>query len=249
MSGKKKAEIHEEHVDESWLIPYADLLTLLLALFVSLYATASADQAKFDAVAEAFSQMIQDGGSMGWGPPGPGPGVIDEDPDGGDAQSEQHNLETVQSLVQAYLRENNLEGMVSTGIDDRGLVISVSDAVLFDPGSAEIKSEYRYVLVRIGEILNRISNYIRVEGHTDNIPQVSATFPSNWELSAGRAANVVRLLTYDANVSPRRLMAVAYGEYRPVADNNTLEGRGQNRRVDIIVMSGVYASLEDYQPQ
>ena len=243
---KHRGELHEDHTDESWLIPYADLLTLLLALFICLYASSNIDQEKYNALSEIFSDLILEGKGITMIPsfdkkPETRP-PSDEDAIG---DSEEESLLALQAQLEQYLEEQGLATQVSTAIDDRGLVISMSDAVLFDPGSAVIKPEHRDVLVRIGMIIDRLNNFIRIEGHTDTVPMHSEVYPSNWELSCGRAASVVRLFVDESRIEPEMLMPVGYGEFRPIADNTTIDGRSKNRRVDIIVMSSRYNTLEE----
>ena len=247
---KHRGEMHEEHTDESWLIPYADLLTLLLALFISLYASSNVDQEKYNAMAVAYHNVIIDN-PVGMGPTrttvdksGP------EDTDGEDALiSEDDALAELKKELDKMLSEQNLNPQVSTTIDDRGLVITMSDAVLFDPGSAEIKGQYREVMVRIGATINKLNNFIRVEGHTDTVSVGHGIYPSNWELSGARASSVVQLFTGEAGISPTKLMTAGLGEFRPIADNDTVEGRSKNRRVDVILLSSRYNSLEEQRAE
>jgi len=245
MARKHRAEIHEEHADETWLIPYADLLTLLLALFIVLYASSTIDQTKFNAMAEAFYKEIAEGGGYKYllirdpsdqtSPPAPDQQVTEDE-----------SLKSLEVVLHQMLVEQGLDSMVTTSIDDRGLVISMNDAVLFDPGYAVIKEQYRDVLIRIGETIDRLPNYIRIEGHTDNIPQKSDLYPTNWELSTGRATSVLRLFVDYSHISPEKLSAVGYGEWRPIADNSTPEGRSKNRRVDVIILNSRYNTLEGH---
>ena len=243
MARKHRGPEHEEHMDETWLIPYADLLTLLLALFIVLYASSNIDQQKFNAMKTAFYNEMENGGGLG-------SFMINNTPSDQTTPDQQPQLTEDQSLaeleatLQQMLRQEGLENQVSTTIDDRGLVISMNDAVLFDPGYAVIKDQYRDVLVKIGVLVNRLPNYIRIEGHTDNTPQNSDLYPSNWELSTARATSVLRLFEDSSNIAPQKLMAVGYGEWRPIADNATAAGRSKNRRVDIIVLSSKYNVLE-----
>jgi len=243
MSGKHRGGAHEEHMDESWLIPYADLLTLLLALFIVLYASSNVDTEKYNAMAQAFYETIMNPGGISeippdWVPP------YDFPPEEA-AQQEKLNLEKLQREVNEYLKEAGLENQVSTSIDDRGLIISVNDAVLFDPGNAVIKPQYREVVVQVGEIISTMNNFIRIEGHTDNVPQSSPMYPSNWDLAVGRATSIVKLFVAETHIEPEKLMAVGYGEFRPIAENNSPEGRGRNRRVDIIILSSYFNALEN----
>ena len=123
-------------------------------------------------------------------------------------------------------------------------MISFNNAVLFDSGNAKVKEENEKALLEVAAMVNTTDNYIRIEGHTDDIPINSKIYASNWELSTARASSVVRLLIDKGNVSPERLSAVGYGEYKPVESNATPEGRAKNRRIDFIVMSEKYNNLE-----
>jgi chemotaxis protein MotB len=159
-------------------------------------------------------------------------------------ENEKDKMEALKAELDAKLKNENLTASVKTSIDERGLVISLNNAIFFDPGSAELKIDYETTLLEIGNMISVMNNYIRVEGHTDNVPMNSTLYRSNWELSAARAANVVRLLTSGTSIPPERMIAVGYGEYRPIADNSTEEGRAKNRRIDIIVLNEKYNALE-----
>ena len=143
------------------------------------------------------------------------------------------------------IKNLGLEDSVSTTIEERGLVISFNDSIFFDSAKADIKENMKTKLVALSEILNKIDNYVRVEGHTDNIPIKNEFYNSNWQLSSIRASNVVEFLIEYGSVSPDRLSAVGYGEYRPISDNNTEEGRAKNRRVDILILNNKYDNIEN----
>jgi chemotaxis protein MotB len=117
------------------------------------------------------------------------------------------------------------------------LVVRFADQVFFDLGKADLKPEAIEILTRLGPLLKDIPNPIRIEGHTDNLPISTARFPSNWELSTHRATSVIRYLVEELGFSPDKLSAAGYGEYRPIADNETPAGRALNRRVDIVIIS------------
>ena len=142
-----------------------------------------------------------------------------------------------ESSLEAYLVKNGLQDKVDLEINRRGLVISLKEAGFFDSGSAEIRVSSYSLLAKIAESLGDYNNDIRIEGHTDNIPISTPTFPSNWELSTARATNIVRHLVYYYKFEPEKLSATGYAEFRSVADNSTTEGRAKNRRVDIVVLS------------
>jgi chemotaxis protein MotB len=241
MSKKKKHASHEEEGGEAWLLPYSDLMTLLLAVFIVLFAVSQVDEQKAQAMSDEFSEQMMTGSYTA------AKMSIQENTQqqtSSGAISEQQQMEKLKAELDAKLKSENLSDSVKTGIDKRGLVISLSNAIFFDPGSAEIKLDNEKTLLEIADMVNVMDNFIRIEGHTDDVPMNSDLYRSNWDLSAARAANVVRLLTSKSSISPDRLIAVGYGEYRPVADNTSDEGRAKNRRIDIIVLSEKYDDLE-----
>lgn len=274
---------HEEEAGEAWLLPYSDLMTLLLAVFIVLFAVSKVDQSKAEELAGAFQEnmtssdgfLLNEGDSMiDLFPSETGgeatPQVEDsenseetnpEDTQGentqeGDNLSDQEleeflgqfelsNLKELEAQLVEMLKNEGMSDAVITSIDSRGLVISLNNAILFDSGSAEIKTANEKTLIKIAKAINQLDNYIRIEGHTDNRPINTTVYPSNWELSTARAASVVRLFIKECDVSPEKVVAVGYGEYKPVGDNRTEEGRSKNRRIDIIVLSQKYNNLED----
>jgi chemotaxis protein MotB len=129
-------------------------------------------------------------------------------------------------------------------MDSRGLIVSLGEVGFFDSGSDGIKPEGRTLLDTLATSLMTLDNQIRVEGHTDDVPIHTGRFPSNWELSTARATSVVSYLVLKFGLSPERLSAAGYAEFRPTASNDTEEGRARNRRVDILVMDPRYAMAE-----
>jgi chemotaxis protein MotB len=124
--------------------------------------------------------------------------------------------------------------------DERGLIITLSSDIFFDPGSARIRAEMRPVLGKIGNLLKELPYFMRIEGHTDNspvtVPKSKEHYKTNWELSSARALNVLHYFIDESDVNPRQLSSVAFGEFRPIDDNNIPEGRAYNRRVDIVIL-------------
>jgi chemotaxis protein MotB len=159
-------------------------------------------------------------------------------------QAEQRRLEDILGKVREYVEENNLQNKIHASLDERGLTIRFLDTALFDLGQADLKPEARAILDNVASILRSLPNPIRVEGHTDNLPINTYRFPSNWELSTARATTVVRYLAEKHGIPPDRLSAAGYGEWRPVAPNDTPEHRAQNRRVDIVVLRTDLAKQE-----
>ncbi|NVN90935.1 MAG: flagellar motor protein MotB [Desulfuromonadales bacterium] len=252
MALKREPEKHANH--ERWLVSYGDLLTLLFAVFVVLYAMSQADKKK----AEEVTQSIQSAFGMPQAGGGGKPIVIQSGavtiiPDlktlpsvvaqkrTSDGMSRKIASSTdygsIKTAIDAYLVKAGMLGKVGVEITHRGVVVSLNEAGFFDSGSAHLKKESIEVLSAISDTLNQYANTFRVEGHTDNVPIKSSEFRSNWELSTARATNVVHFLVESAGFSPQSVSAVGYGEYRPTNDNNSIESRAKNRRVDIVLLS------------
>jgi chemotaxis protein MotB len=237
---KRKEEEHEN--SERWLLTYSDLITLLMIFFVVMYALSNVDADKYKKISASLSVAFGNGKSIIGNDNSIG---IDQSATKMDTQPvEENKLEEVKKKVDSYLKQNGMNGTVATNIDERGLVVSINDTVFFDSGSADIKPDSEKKLIDIAKILNQVGNYIRVEGHTDNVPISSYRFPSNWQLSADRAANVTELLISAAGIPPQKMSAVGYGEFRSVADNSTEAGRSKNRRVDIIIVNSKFNPME-----
>ena len=244
MSRKKKHAQHEEEAGEAWLLPYSDLMTLLLAVFIVLFAVSQIDAQKAKDVSERFTESMMTESYAEAKLRSQESSQESQEESQAGTGTEQEKMEELKAELDAKLISQNMTDSVTTHIDKRGLVISLNNAIFFESGSAEIKQEYTGILQGIADIVNVMDNYIRIEGHTDNIPMNSPIYPSNWELSTARAVSVVRLFLNEPNASPDKFLAVGYGEYRPVADNSTAEGRAKNRRIDIIVLSEQYDDLE-----
>lgn len=265
---KKREQIHqEEEAGEAWLLPYSDLMTLLLAVFIVLFAVSKIDAQKAQQISQQFSSSMMDKdyagqGSAGTGSGGDGAQADGAQPDGAQTggplnietkselesflgEYELKKLETLKEEIDTKLHDEGMDQSVSTMIDMRGLVIRLNNAIFFDSGSAEIKKQSQDTLIEVASLLNTVDNFIRIEGHTDNVPISRSAYPSNWELSTARAVNVVKLFINKCNYPPNKLIAVGYGEYKPVADNATAEGRSKNRRIDIIILSSKYNNLEE----
>ena len=151
--------------------------------------------------------------------------------------------------LEQKLKKELSEKSLEVQIQERGVVITVSNKILFDPGQAFIKSRAKESLNKIAKVIKEIcpNNLIRVEGHTDNKPiRYSRRYPSNWELSADRAVQVVRYLIKQG-ISPYQLSAVGYGEYHPIASNDTTYGRAKNRRVEIVITPQIISAGENLE--
>jgi chemotaxis protein MotB len=268
----KLHEEHEEHVNhERWLITYADMITLLMVLFIVLYSISQVDLAKFrrlkEGVAGGFGGNSAAGAlSGGAGPLQGGGGVFDSGLHGtqavtsaqaaqsaladakartAGARRQRSVLQGAQQEIQRSLDQAGLGDTVRFRLEPRGLIVTiVSDKVLFDPGQADLRPEGREVVDKVAAALGRLPNKLSVEGHTDNTP-ISGRYPSNWELSTARATTVLRELIEGHGLSPSRLQAAGYADEQPVGPNDTADGRAANRRVELVVLADVAAALND----
>ncbi|MDF2627351.1 MAG: OmpA/MotB domain protein [Symbiobacteriaceae bacterium] len=232
MTGKrKKAGGHGGGGHERWLLTYSDMITLLLALFILLYAMSTVDAEKYKSVAGALASVFGGGNGV------VGDGVIGEGgtvPNAGNLTPEQIK-EALEQIGQGLEADFASDGRFSVYMAERGLVISLAGNAFFDSGKAELRPEIIPLLNDIAGRLQGLSNDISLEGHTDSDPIRNAQFPSNWELSLARA-NTVRSYLEGQGVPAKQLIVVGYGETRPLFDNSTADGKQRNRRVDIVVL-------------
>lgn len=247
----KKHQEHEEHADESWLLPYSDLMTLLLALFIVLFGMSTVDAQKFQEMSEAFKSVLTGG-----------TGVLDQNSmssNNNNANSdkeipkpssdglmrqknelmrkEQENLEALKKQLDSYIKNNGLTDQLDTKLNQSQLMITISDNALFPSGEAEVKPNARILAKAISTMLQEFPDYeVIVSGHTDNVPISTYEFPSNWDLSSVRALNFMKILLLNDQLDPKKFSAIGYGEYHPVASNETNIGRAQNRRVEVSII-------------
>jgi len=261
---RKKKSIEPDNL-ERWMVSYADFVTLLFAFFTCLYAISNVDAAKmnqmmasmrasfggqiFDASSRTITVTEGGGGSIIATEPINAEAKRGDDDDGLDKSSKvilsgDVDMGRFKRALEAMLREEIKRNMVRVYLERRGIVISLAETGMFDSGSDAIKPDGIAMLDVIATSLTTIGNQIRVEGHADSIPINNARFPSNWDLSVARASTVLRRMERVYGMAPQLLSAAGYGEYRPVASNDTQEGRARNRRVDIIVLNPSYARAE-----
>jgi len=234
MSKKKKHEGHGN--SERWLVSYADFITLLFILFIIMYSFSQIDIQKYKQVAASLSSEFSSGGGGGGGNPimdhsGMGPGNYKTP-----AQIENETLSSLAQEISSYSQDKGIDSNISLHNDERGLYISITGTVLFADASATLTPQAKEFVNIIFNRLKNLPNHILIEGHTDNRPISTREFPSNWELSSARSINLVRYLIEEYKFEPERLSSAAYGEYRPVAPNDTPENRSKNRRVEIIIL-------------
>jgi len=244
---KKHHEAEKEN-GERWLLTYSDLITLLMVFFVIMYAMSNVDAEKYQrlstSLSSAFLSEEQLAEVLSKAEANSEKQTESETPsdaaDDEQGNTDAQDLEKVASKVNGMLKEKQLESDVSVSIAERGVVISLTNTVVFEPGKADIKPDFRALLIQLGSTIKNVDNYIRIEGNTDNVPMSSEQFASNWELSVERATQVVRLLIAESGVNPQKISAIGYGEYRPKVPNDTPEHRAQNRRVDIVLLRDTY---------
>jgi len=241
MARKKHAAPHEEHEGEPWLLPYSDLMTLLLALFIALFAISQTDQKKMSELSQAFSTAFNMGGPSFFSQMGPNAGRRAEMPSDEDKGNhayvvENQQLEELQKKRQEYIDQNQLDEQLSTELSEEGLMIRIKERALFPSGSAQLVGQAQSIIPVVAGLLGSVPERVVVSGHTDNVPINTAQFPSNWELSSTRAMNFMKaLLASNPSMNPARFSAIGYSEYRPLADNKTDEGRSKNRRVEVFM--------------
>jgi chemotaxis protein MotB len=276
MARKHKHEEHANH--EAWAIPYGDLITLLLAFFVVMYAVSSVNEGKYRVLADSLSSALggpprslkpiqignkpekgtqtesmfntvtlrgfeQERSGIVANTPGARMGGDQTEP-GGAADVDDGNVESLRKMadeVQTAMGDLIDQQLVIVHRNEQWLEIEINTDILFPSGVAQVSPTARPVLARMAGVLKPFPHKLRIEGHTDNMPISTVAFPSNWELSAARAATVVHLFMQEG-VDAQRMTVAGMGEFHPVASNDTAQGRDRNRRVVIVVLAPEAAS-------
>jgi len=225
----------------AWMATFADLVTLLMCFFVLLFAMSTTQQETFKELVKSMKSALgvqqipeagtREGLTMHEVPPEP------SESDEAEAVDElgamvQKEIDEILSDVRELIMFNRLGGMVKVQESDIGPVITISDVLVFQKGEADMSKEGLYILKQVAEILKQFAYHIKVAGHTDSTPIYSSRYESNWELSSSRASKIVRFLE-DQGIDPKNLSAIGYAHYKPIATNDTEDGRAQNRRVEI----------------
>lgn len=264
---------HEEHANhEAWAIPYGDLLTLLLAFFVVMYALSSVNEGKYKELAASLNAAfggpsrsispVQVGQSSPASPASQARAISPPIPDASAARPAPNIVqlpETRNTVVklneqgghgktaqqqQLFALSERIRKALTTLVDQKlvrlrftntFVEVEIQSDILFASGSATPSNLAVSTTRRIGEVLRSEDNAIRVEGYTDNMPIRTSLYPSNWELSSARAASIVHQLV-QAGVRPQRMSTAGFGEYQPVGDNTTQDGRNANRRVMLVIL-------------
>ncbi|MGX9135988.1 flagellar motor protein MotB [Rummeliibacillus sp. JY-2-4R] len=235
----KKRKKESDEIPESWLLPYSDLLTLLLALFIVLFASSSVDNQKLFQLSSVFNAVF-DGGSGVMDYPSPvDPTKVKSDTPSKNAAylEDQKSLSKIKGNVDEFIAVNELEKQFETKLTDDGLLVTIRDSVLYDPGKADVKEEYKATAKELSKLLvfDPKRNVV-ITGYTDNVPMNNEEFSSNWELSVMRAVNFLKLIVENnPKLDSSYFSAKGYGENMPIASNDTVEGRAKNRRVEVLI--------------
>jgi len=259
MARPKKQHAHENH--ERWLLTYADMITLLVAFFIMLYAMSVMNVHKFQQVAlsvrSGFGGQIQGADSILDGSAQSTADISMTEQVSGELNREVQDInpkikqkkllipnkngpnvmdDTLKKL-QEVIKKEHLEKIVMVKSEERGIVVTVlTDKFLFEKGQADIVNTHNPVLDAMSGPLKARPNEVRVEGYTDDLPISTPQFPSNWELSTARATNVLRYFIDHNEVQPDRLSAAGYADTRPICPNSSEQNRALNRRVEIVVL-------------
>lgn len=223
---RRKAEVQSES-SAPWLTTFSDLMSLLLTFFVLLFSMSNINAEKFGNVFTSVQSVLSGSANTSI--------LNDEDAIIEFSQEYMQNRD-LYGKVHEFVKSQELGEDVSVSMNTKGVYVELQDAILFEPGSAELKPEGIEVLKKLENLINEFDNELVIEGYTDDVPMSSPRYPSNWELSTARAVSVVRYLSEVEDVDPRRLSAVGYGEYRPIVPNDSPENRAQNRRVTILII-------------
>jgi chemotaxis protein MotB len=221
---------------DRWLISYADFLTLLLALFVVLFASSQLDKKKALQVSYAVTEALEKGGAreqgrVSRGKQRPSSGAVPE------PKAAVPELTASQNYLRQVLAEEIRAGKVDVHLDARGLVISLRQAAYFPSGGDEIASSGLDSLEKISRTIHDLPNPVQLEGHTDSAPIHTQRFRSNWDLSAARSIAMLHLFEDKYGIPGTRLAVAGYAETKPVDSNDSAEGRAHNRRVDIVILN------------
>jgi chemotaxis protein MotB len=227
---------------ERWLVSYADFITLLFAFFTTLYAISVVDARKAERLVQSIHESF--GGALTEGAPErsrwdqsearPGEPVAER------SERDTQRLDAVRDRAEQLARSLDDHDAVRVQSTERGIVISLSDSMFFEPAGSAIPERARAVLLAVARELAPLPNHVRIEGHTDDVPVATQAYPSNWHLSTARAVAVV-IAFVDSGIPPYRLSAAGFADQRPLVPNATAQGRRMNRRVDVVVLRNASA--------
>jgi chemotaxis protein MotB len=251
MRRRRRMEEPERH--ERWMVSYADFITVLFAFFVVLFASAHQENHSIKKVSNAIHDGFVDmepfadaASNSGAAQPSllPGPSISPQAMNSAPRMADETattgiDIEALRRQLEAAIGEDLKDGQVTLTVTPEGFVISLKELGFFDSGQAVLRPGAEGKIEQIAKVLSKHGFYLRVEGHSDDQPIHTAQFDSNWQLSTARAMAVLMLLIHQSGMNPDKISLAGYGQYRPIADNTTSDGRRMNRRVDLVVVGGV----------
>ncbi|WP_020209492.1 flagellar motor protein MotD [Gilvimarinus chinensis] len=240
MPRRRSTELKINH--ERWLISYADFITLLFAFFVVMYSISQINESKYRVLSSTLEEAFKPipkrassgktGASAQFREDNVLPAGVTSAEDA--SAVDQGNLPKLEDQFRQEFKSLLDSQLMGISSNEMWLQIELRDSILFPSGSAEVSAQARNIFARVAKIVQQTDNPVQIEGFTDNVPIQTSEYPSNWELSSARASAIVKRMVLEG-VEPNRLAAVGYGEFQPVASNQTEEGRAQNRRVAIMI--------------
>jgi len=242
---RRKRSIVESDNADRWLVSYADFITLLFAFFVVMYAISSVNDGKYRVLSDTLVEAFKT-------PPKPNQAGTDTQPPSAmnnpgirkpvelqpaaPAEQPQAHMAKLADRIKRNLQVLVDKKMIKVTSSKLWVEVEINTSILYSSGSAKLEPEAYEPLQKLAGMLSQLPNYIDVEGYTDDLPINNSVYPSNWELSAARAASVVQLFIKNG-VPAQHLAVLGYGQFRPVADNRTIKGRRQNRRVRVVILA------------
>ncbi|HLS66710.1 MAG TPA: OmpA family protein [Pseudogracilibacillus sp.] len=248
-----------------WMVTYSDMVTLVLVFFILLFAMSQIDLVKFESITHSFQSRAvldflpsaipnDDIATDGTGGDGE-VGTTDKEDEDDESDKEDQEVDVDRIIdqleewekkadalarlmenVETFLESEDLGDVITATRTEEGVILVLQDSILFDSAEAEILDSGRPFLDEVGGLLQGMSNYVRVEGHTDNRPISTYRYPSNWELSGARAGSVVRYFIEEHSIDEDRFLIAGYGDTRPVVENDGPDNWAKNRRVEIVIL-------------
>lgn len=243
--GRGHEDDSHDEPDERWAVSYADMVTVLMCLFIVLFAVSNVDKTKFELLANSLATGFgQEETTTGGADISEGlviPPELEDEEGAADltnrAAAEYESLEELRERIRSSLAAQGLQDTVDFAIDDRGLKVGLVGAeTFFGDNSTDLSAKADRVLDAIGDVLATVDNQVSIEGHADR-RLAAAPYPTNWELSGGRATQVARFLVEHETVAGARVKATAFSDTRPIVEGDSPEALASNRRVDIVIES------------
>jgi chemotaxis protein MotB len=256
---RRRRQVEEAVSRDRWMVSYADFITVLFAFFVVLFASAHQENHSITTVSKAIHHGFVDLGPFSAAAVDPGtvhPKLLPDRSlsthpieDATLRKSDETaatgiDIEALRRQLEAAIGQELKDGQVTMSVTPEGFVISLKELGFFDSGQAVLRPGANRKIEQIAKVLAQHGFYLRVEGHSDDQPIHTAQFDSNWQLSTARAMAVMMLLINDSGLDPAKISLAGYGQYRPIADDASPDGRRMNRRVDLVVVAGV----DSHQP-